>query len=234
MIRVLSGGAVQTFIRPLAASFAGDTVKVEFQPMGKLVKTLADGDPADVVIVTEEVLARLKLKGTPIARVGVGVGVSETAPLPDLSSAEAFKRTLLAASSVTYMDPQIGTSGRHVAEVLRRLGIEKEVNAKALLGRGGQVAEAVGRGEIELAIHQISEILPVKGVRFAGPLPPELQKFTVYVAAQAPASRASAMAAQFIEHLASPKSRERLAQAGYTSPCERTEAPGGPCGRRLD
>jgi molybdate transport system substrate-binding protein len=218
MIRVLSGGAVQTFVRPLAQSFAGDTVEVEFQPMGKLVKTLADGYPADVVVVSEEVLAQLKFQGTPIARVGVGVGVREGAPLPDLSSADAFKKTLLAASSVTYMDPQIGTSGKHVAEVLSRLKILDQVLVKAKLSQGGQVAEAVARGEVELAIHQISEILPVKGVRFAGPLPPELQKFTLYFAAQVPSSRAAGMASRFIEHLSSAQARGRLAQAGYTSP----------------
>ena len=218
MIRVLSGGAVQTFVRPLASSFADDTVEVEFQPMGKLVKTLADGYAADVVIVTEEVLARLKLKGTPVARVGVGVGVRESAPLPDLSTVEAFKRALLAAKSVIYMDPQIGTSGKHVAEVLQRLGISDEVKAKARLGQGGQVAEAVASGEIELAIHQISEILPVKGVRFAGPLPSELQKFTIYVAARVLSSKAGGTAARFIEHLTSSAARSRLARTGYTSP----------------
>jgi molybdate transport system substrate-binding protein len=161
MINVLSGGAVQTFVQPLAESFPGDTVKLEFQPMGKLVKTLAAGFPADVVVVTEEVLGKLKLQGKPVARVGVGVGVREGAPLPDLSSAQAFKQTLLAARSVIYMDPNIGTSGKHVAEVLSRLGIENEVRPKAKLGTGGQVAEFVARGEVELAIHQISEILPV-------------------------------------------------------------------------
>lgn len=218
MIRVLSGGAVQTFVRPLASSFADDTVEVEFQPMGKLVKTLADGYMADVVIVTEEVLARLKLKGTPVARVGIGVGIRESSPPPDLSTVEAFKRALLAAKSVIYMDPQIGTSGRHVAEVLQRLGISDEVNAKAKLGQGGQVAEAVASGEIELAIHQISEILPVKGVRFAGPLPSELQKFTVYVAARVLSSKAGGTAARFIEHLTSSAARSRLARTGYTSP----------------
>lgn len=218
MIRVLSGGAVQTFVRPLAESFAGDTVQVEFQPMGKLVKTLADGYPADVVIVTQEILQKLSLEGTQVARVGVGVGVRENAPLPDLSDAAAFKRTLLAARSVIYMDPQIGTSGKHVAEVLQRLGISKEVNSKAKLGQGGQVASAVARGEVELAIHQISEILPVKGVRFAGPLPPELQKFTVYVAARVPSSKAAGTAARFIAHLSSAQARGTLAQAGYTSP----------------
>lgn len=215
MIHVLSGGAVQTFVQPLAASFGADTVKVEFQPMGKLVKTLADGHPADVVVVTAEVLARLKLQGKPVAAVGVGVGVREGAPLPDLSSALAFKEALLAAKSVIYMDPNIGTSGKHVAAVLQRLGIAQQVNAKAKLGQGGQVAEFVATGEVEMAIHQISEILPVKGVRFAGPLPGELQKYTTYVAAQ---RSASPLAAKFVEHLASPAARSRLAAAGYTSP----------------
>jgi molybdate transport system substrate-binding protein len=218
VIRVLSGGAVQTFVRPLAESFGADTVEVEFQPMGRLVKTLADGYPADVVVVSEEVLARLKLQGAPVARVGVGVGVREGAPLPDLSTAEAFKKTLLAAKSVIYMDPQIGTSGKHVAEILSRLRVLDQVLPKARLGTGGQVAEAVARGEVELAIHQISEILPVEGVRFAGPLPPELQKFTLYLAAIVPASRAAEMAARFIEHLSSAQARGTLAQAGYTSP----------------
>jgi molybdate transport system substrate-binding protein len=144
--------------------------------------------------------------------------VREGAPLPDLSTAEAFKKTLLAAKSVIYMDPQIGTSGKHVAEILSRLRVLDQVLPKARLGTGGQVAEAVARGEVELAIHQISEILPVEGVRFAGPLPPELQKFTLYLAAIVPASRAAEMAARFIEHLSSAQARGTLAQAGYTSP----------------
>lgn len=217
MIQVLSGGAVQTFVQPMADSFGGDKVVVAFQPMGRLVKALEAGFPADVVIVSEDTAARLKLDGTPVARVGVGVGVREGAPLPDLSSAEAFRKALLAARSVTYMDPNIGTSGKHVAAVLEKLGISKDVTAKAKLGTGGQVAEFVATGEVEMAIHQISEILPVKGVRYAGPLPPALQKYTTYVAAAVSQTRIS-LIGQFIAHLASPQARQRLAPAGYTVP----------------
>jgi molybdate transport system substrate-binding protein len=218
VISVLSGGAVKSLVQPLAASFRGDTVKLEFQPMGKLVKTLAEGYQADVVIVTREVLAKLQLEGKPIARVGIGVAVHESAPIPDLSSTDAFRRALLAAKSVIYMDPAIGTSGKHVAGVLHRLGIAEQVNAKAKLGQGGHITEAVGRGEIELGIHHISEILPVKGIKLAGPLPPELQTHTVYLAVPTVSSGKVATVKAFIAHLTGAQARERLAQAGYTSP----------------
>src|SRR5258708_287825 len=169
-IRVLSGGAARAFVEPLASTFPGHTVKLDYQPMGRLVQSLAGGYQADMVVVTSEVLPQLERDGRvaagggrPVARVGIGVAVNEKAPLPDISTPEAFKRTLLAARSVVYIDPQTGTSGKHVAEILQRLGIADEVNRKATLGQGGYITEPVGRGEIELGIHQISEILPVKG-----------------------------------------------------------------------
>jgi molybdate transport system substrate-binding protein len=80
------------------------------------------------------------------------------------------------------------------------------------------VTEPVGRGEIELGIHQISEILPVKGVKLAGPLPAELQKYTVYVAVPVARAAQQQVISDFIKHLSGREARERLAQAGYTSP----------------
>jgi len=220
-LRVLSGGAAKSLVEPLARSFPQAKVEVRFQPMGPLVESLAQGVKVDLVIVTEETLARLEREhlvkpgARPIARVGIGVAVNEKAPLPDISTVDAFRRTLLAAKSVVYIDPKIGTSGKHVAEVLERLGIAAEVNAKARLGQGGYIVEPVGRGEIELGIHQISEILPVKGVKLAGPLPPELQKYTTYVAAPVGESR---LALDFIGYLTGPQARAALPQAGYTVP----------------
>jgi molybdate transport system substrate-binding protein len=224
-IRVLSGGAARAFVEPLASTLPGHTVKLEYQPMGKLAQSLAGGYQADMVIVTSEVLPQLERDGRvaaglgrPVARVGIGVAVNEKAPLPDISTAEAFKRTLLAAKSVVYIDPKTGTSGKHIAEILQRLGIADEVNPKATLGHGGHITEPVGRGEIELGIHQISEILPVKGVRLAGPLPPELQKYTVYVAAPVLNSQRKPAVEAFIAHLSAPQARARLAASGYTPP----------------
>jgi molybdate transport system substrate-binding protein len=217
-IRVLSGGAAKSLVDPLAKSFKGATVHVEYQPMGKLVQSLKAGDPADMVIVTTEVLPSLQLEGKAIARVGIGVAVNEKAPSPDISTVEAFKKTLLAAKSVVYIDPKVGTSGKHVAQVLQQLGIADEVNRKTTFGQGGYITEPVGRGEIELGIHQISEILPVKGVKLVGPLPAELQKYTVYVAAPSAKTGKKATVDAFIAHLTGSEARGRLEKAGYTAP----------------
>jgi molybdate transport system substrate-binding protein len=220
-LRVLSGGAAKSLVEPLAKSFPQAKVEVRYQPMGPLAESLAQGAEVDLVVVTEEALPRLeranlvKRGAKPIARVGIGVAVNEKAPTPDISTVEAFRRTLLAAKSVVYIDPKVGTSGKHVAQVLERLGIAAEVNAKARLGQGGYIVEPVGRGEVELGIHQISEILPVKGVKLAGPLPPELQKYTTYVAAPVAQSR---LVLGLIEHLSGAEARGLLAQLGYTAP----------------
>ncbi len=220
-IRVLSGGAARGFVEPLAASFQAHAVKLEYQTMGHLVKTMASAEAAryDMLIVTTEVAPKLQLKDVkPLARVGIGVAVHESAPLPDISTPEALRRTLLAAKSVVYINPQTGTSGKYVVEAFRKLGIEEQMRTKTTLVDSGYAVAPVGRGEIELGIHQISEILPVKGVKLVGPLPPELQKYTVYVAAALPGTQKRPAVDAFIAHLTGSQARSRLAQAGYTSP----------------
>ncbi len=222
-LRVLSGGAAKSLVDPLAASFKGATVKMEYAPMGKLVAALKAGDAADMVIVTTDVIDGLIKEnrvtaGTPIARVGIGVAVNENAPSPDISTAEALKKTLLAAKSVVYIDPKTGTSGKHVLFVFQKLNIEREMQPKTTLGQGGYITEPVGRGEIELGLHQISEILPVKGVKLVGPLPPELQKYTVYVAAPSTTTKNQRVVEALIAHLTGTAARGRLEKAGYTAP----------------
>ena len=220
-IHVLSGGAARGFVEPLAASFQAHAVKLEYQTMGHLVKTMASAEAAryDMLIVTTEVAPKLQLKDVkPLARVGIGVAVHESAPLPDISTPEALRRTLLAAKSVVHINPQTGTSGKYVVEAFRKLGIEDQMRTKTTLIDSGYAVAPVGRGEIELGIHQISEILPVKGVKLAGPLPPELQKYTVYVAAALPGTQKKPAVDAFIVHLTGSEARSRLAQAGYTSP----------------
>lgn len=227
-IRVISGGAAKAFVQPVVESFkaeTGHTANVDWQPMGTLVKSLASGQPVDMVIVTSEVLEQLEREGKlprgagkPLASVGVGVAVNERAPDPDISSADALRRTLLAARSIVYIDPNIGTSGKHVAQVLDRLGIAEQIRPKATLLKGGYVVEPVGKGEIELGIHQISEMLPVKGVRVVGPLPADLQKYTTYVAVPVASTTQREVVDAFMRQLTGAAARARLPALGYTAP----------------
>ncbi|HEV7477106.1 MAG TPA: substrate-binding domain-containing protein [Burkholderiales bacterium] len=221
-ITVLAGGAARHALEPVAATLQGHKVSFDFQTMGRLQQSLAAGQKADLVVVSSEVLERLEKdgkvpagRGTPLARVGIGVAVHEKAPLPDISTPEAMRRTLLAAKSIVYINPKTGTSGKYVEDMLSKLDILGDMKSKTTLIDEGYAVAPVGRGEVELGIHQISEIIPVPGVKLVGELPAQFQRYTVYVAVPLNESKA---VKDFIAHATGPQARERLARAGYTSP----------------
>jgi molybdate transport system substrate-binding protein len=150
-----------------------------------------------------------------LARVAVGVVVKDGTPKPDIGSVAAFKQALLAAKSVAYIDPAAGgSSGIYVAGLLDKLGIAGEVKPKAKLIPGGAVAEHVAKGEAELGIHQISEILPVKGVTLVGPLPAEIQNYTVYAAGLGAQAKEGDAAKALLKTLTSPAAAEVLKSKG--------------------
>jgi len=219
-IHVLSGGAARGFIEPLAARYTAHKIVIEFQTMGHVQKTMAGAEARkyDLLIVTPEVAEKLKLDAQPLARVGIGVAVHESAPLPDISTPAALKKTLLAAKSVVYINPETGTSGKYVVEMFKKLNILEELKAKSTLVDSGYAVAPVGEGKVELGIHQISEILPVKGVKLVGPLPAEFQRYTVYAGAVAPGTPKAAAVRQFLQYLSSPEARAGLAKAGYSAP----------------
>jgi molybdate transport system substrate-binding protein len=224
-IKVLSAGAVRAVVVEVAHVFANDTghsLKGAFGTVGVVRGKLEAGEPVDVVIATDAAIDEMVRQGfvvagtrTDIARAGVGVGVREGTARPDISTPEALKQTLLAAKSIVYVDPAQGaTSGIHFASVLRRLGIADQVKDKSILWPGGYAAEAVQQGQAEIVVHQISEILPVKGVTLVGPLPGELQKVTVYSAGLATKASAPEAARAFIAFLTSPPIKAKFAAAG--------------------
>jgi molybdate transport system substrate-binding protein len=195
-IKVLTAGAFKQVLVALIPEFerqSGHKVIVANDTVGALSKRIAEGEAFDVAVLTpgavKELAGRGKLvggSGVNVARVGVGVMVRAGAPKPDISTVEAFKRALLAAKSVAYIDPASGgSSGIYVARLLDNLGIAAEIKPKTKLKQGGYVADLVASGEAELGIHQISEIVPVKEVTLVGPLPAEIQNYTVYAAALA-------------------------------------------------
>jgi molybdate transport system substrate-binding protein len=224
-LKVLSAGAVRAIVTDLAEAFGketGHTVTLTFGTVGQMRKKLAAGEAADVVIMTDVAVDQSASEGrvvsgtrTDIARTGMGVGVREGAPRPDIASPDALRRALLDAASVTYVDPAQGaTSGMHFASVLERLGIADAVKPKARLVSGGYPAELVAKGEVAMVIHQISEIVPVKGVTLVGPLPRELQKLTVYSAGVVAKSAAEEHARAFIAFLTRPAFKPAFAAAG--------------------
>ena len=169
---------------------SGNKVTVENDTVGALVKRIASGEMFDVVVMTPEAVDKLVGEGkmmpgsrVNLARVGVGVMVKEGAPKPDISTVDAFKRAVLDAKSISFIDPASGgSSGIYVEKLLERLGIADQVKPKEKLKQGGYVADYIKSGQAELGIHQISEILPHAGVTLVGPLPKEIQNYTVYAA----------------------------------------------------
>ena len=200
-IKVISGGAFKQVLNALAEQYekaSGTRLDLTYRTVGQHLKLIQSGEESfDVAVLTPEAIDGLirdnkVVAGSraDLAKTGVGVAVKAGAPLPDIGSVDAFKRTLLAAKSVAYIDPSAGgSSGIYVGKLLERLGIARAVNAKAKLIHGGAVADHIVDGEAEVGIHQISEILAVKGAVLVGPLPAEIQNFTVYAAGVATAAK---------------------------------------------
>jgi len=192
-VKILTAGAMKAVVLELVPQFEKETghkAVVDNDTAGGLAKRVEGGEAFDLAVITPGVIGDLAKKGkvaadsrANVARVGVGVVVKEGAPVPDIGSVDAFKRALLAAKSVAYIDPASGgSSGIYLSGLFDKLGIAADIKPKAKLKQCGYVAELIANGEAELGLHQISEILPVKGVKLVGPLPAEIQNYTTYAA----------------------------------------------------
>jgi molybdate transport system substrate-binding protein len=199
-IKVLSARAPQMALQKLFAAFThatGHAVTPTYNTVGAISDRFKAGEAADLLILSPAALAGLGDALVPgstsaIARAGLAVAIRRGAPAPDLTTPAAFKAALVAARRVSYSDPKAGGSAAaYFATLLERLGIAEAVNAKASLGRNGHhVAELVADGTCELGVSFLSELVAIKGVTIAGPLPAELQNYTVYAGAIPRASAA--------------------------------------------
>jgi molybdate transport system substrate-binding protein len=224
-IKVLTAGAFKQVLLAVLPEFekqTGHKVTVENDTVGALRKRIEGGEAFDVAVLTPAAIDDLSAKGklaagtrANLARVGVGVMVKAGAPAPDIGSVEAFKRALLAAKSVAYIDPASGgSSGIYVAGLLEKLGIADQITPKAKLKKGGYVADLIVAGEAELGIHQISEIVPVKEVKLVGPLPAEIQNYTIYAAGLGAAAKDGEAANALIKALTGPAVADVLKSRG--------------------
>jgi|SoimicmetaTmtLPB_FD_contig_81_421877_length_1584_multi_3_in_0_out_0_1 molybdate transport system substrate-binding protein len=211
-IKILSTHAVQEVLCELGPLFeraGGFSLAIDYDPANALKRRIEGGAAFDVVIVTRPVINALALQDkvnretcTDVGRSGLGVAVRQGAAKPDITTVDAFKRALLATRSL--VRSKDGTSGLYFETLLDRLGIANAMHDKIVLGPSGRIAEFVARGEAEMAVQQIPELLPVKGVAYVGPLPAELQLYTVFAAGVGSAAKDPVAAKAFVDTLATP------------------------------
>ena len=228
-LKILSAGAFKPVLVALQPAFeqqTGHHLVIVNDTAGGLEKRVKAGEPFDVVFSSRPSLLAMSQAGrlasepaTPVGRVGIGVAVRKGAPLPDISSVEAFRALLVNARSVAYIDPAAGgSSGIYLDRLFERWGIAPQVRAKAVLVPGGLVATRVVDGSAEVAIHQISEILAVPDAVLVGPVPAEIQNYTVYGGALSAATTQGAAGRELLAALKSAKGLEILQARGMEAP----------------
>lgn len=225
-IRVLCTLALMAAMPRLCQTFesrAPVNIQTEFGPTNVLLELIRKGTVADIAIMTRASIDENTGDGTfdPVSRTDlalahVGVAVRAGAPQPDIRSVEAFRLALLQARSVAYS--RTGASGIYFAELIRRLGIENDVNSKAVVTPGGLTAQCVADGRCDLAIQQISELLTVPGVDIVGPLPPGIENSTIFTGAVFGGSKTHEHARAFLQFLASPDASSVMRSTGLDAP----------------
>ncbi|MDT7950682.1 MAG: substrate-binding domain-containing protein [Acetobacteraceae bacterium] len=224
-IRVLTAGALRPVLDALLPAFESrNSTKVVLttDTAGGVAARIRRGEPFDLAILTPAAVEPLATDAkvilvTPIASVGIGVAVKAGAPKPDISSSGAFRNALLAAPKVAMVDPASGgTSGAYLMDLFTKLGIADQMKPKLVLTQGGLAAERLVDGQATLALGQVSELLAVKGADVVGPLPPDIQTRTTYVAAMNP--KASELPIILLATLAGPETLKLLPTYGMGPP----------------
>lgn len=226
-VRVVSSGGFAAAYKTLAPGFekeTGDTLVTGWGPsMGETPNAvpvrLARGETIDVVIMVGYALDELVKQGkvvagsaTPLARSLIGIAVKAGAPRPAIGSDAALRQTLLNAKSIAYSDSASGVYVKN--ELFKKLGIEAEMAGKARMIPAEPVGAVVARGDAEIGFQQISELKPVPGITIAGPLPPDLQKVTVFAAGIVAGAPDPKGGADLIRYLAAPKAVPAIVDSG--------------------
>ena len=213
-IHVMSSAAFREAYLELVPEFesaSGHKVVTSFVGGVDLMKRMKAGESVDLVILAGKSLDELIQLGkvvpgsrVDLAKSGVAVAVRSGAPRPDISSADALKRALLAAKSVGY---STGASGVHLVTMFERMGIAADLKTKSKQAPPGvPVGSLIARGEVELGFQQLSELLPVAGIDVIGMLPPEAQEFTVFSAGIHVGAKEPAAARALVQFLTAPAS----------------------------
>lgn len=222
VIRLLSTLGLMGAMRSLSSAYEAATgvrIDADFAPTQALLKRLRDGEAADLVILTREGLDEVIGEGrvvaesaADLARSYVGIAVRAGQAHPDIASEATLRQTLLAARSVAYS--RLGASGIYFAQLIVRMGIATEINAKATIVQQGFTAERLVSGEADLAVQQISELKQVDGIEVIGPIPHDLQTPAVFSAGRMARAKHAAAADRLLRYLASPEVVPALRKSG--------------------
>jgi molybdate transport system substrate-binding protein len=223
-IKVLSAGAVEPGLKAAAAAFqksSGHEVKITFNTAPQIRKRVDDGEVMDVVIAPPAVMEEFSKTGklgqdrADIGRVGMGVAVRPGAPVPDISSAEALKKSVLDAESLVF---NRASTGIYFENLLKKMGIYEQVEKKTTrYADAAAVMEHVLKGKgREIGFAPITEILLHRdhGLRLVGPLPAEVQNYTSYTAGVMTGAPSTGAAQEFVRYLGTPATKATLAAAG--------------------
>jgi molybdate transport system substrate-binding protein len=226
-IRVLAAVAVQDPLDRFAQAFTrltGHKVDIGYSLTGPILADIKAGKPADAVVLPEQgkvALVGLGLldKPVPVSASLAGVGVRTDAPMPDVSTLEAFKALLRSAPSISYTDPKSGGAfGQYFARALIEIGMADEVARKAVLVPGShRVVVAVAKGEAAIGITFKSAIVTTPGLKFAGTLPPPLEDREGFTAGVLKNAKAPDIAAAFVATLAAPEAAAVWTELGFAA-----------------
>jgi molybdate transport system substrate-binding protein len=227
-LKLLTAGAFKPAALELVPEFekrTGHKVTIENDTAGNVGKRVGSGEYFDVVVMPPLVLGPylgsriVESSAKALARAGIGVAIKQGAPVPDISTVDAFKKSLLAARAVAYTDPASGgTAGTYLAHLFEKMGIAAELKPKSVLVKGGLAAEKLITGEAEIALQPSSELLAVPGAVLVGPIPLEVQHYIPYSGGVSAASRNRAAADELLLMLADPKNLPILKKKGLDEP----------------
>ena len=227
-LKVLSTTAMKTSLDALSSQFeraSGHRLDCAYAPSARITKRIAEGETADAAIVTAEAIELLSQQGRivagsrrDIASSQLALAVRSGAPRPNISTLEGFKGALLAAKSIALSNPVGGgQSGAHMQQVLDRLGIAAVLQPKISYGQGGPeglIGLFLVRGEADIGVQQMPELMAVPGIDIVGPLPPELQAVTRFAIGTMTGSGNAKGAEALAQFLCSPAAASEMKAKG--------------------
>jgi molybdate transport system substrate-binding protein len=227
-LNILSGGAAQGLVASLAPKFkasSGLDIEGEFGAVGAMADKLRSGTPADIVVLTAALIAKLATEQRVIAASISDIGLVETAmavrtrdPKVSVGDAAALRAAFLAADAIFVPDTKVSTAGIHVAKILQQLGIADEVAGRLKIYPNGATAMrhlAASNTERPVGCTQSTEIISTEGVVLSGSLPPGCELSTMYTAAVATQAAAAQEAQSLIDLLTGADQRELRERAGF-------------------